>query len=94
MPFSKFVSFLKESGIISKKFTTTEAQIIFTKVMRSQQTKVQKSKSDSEAKIDKLDIKTFTGAMTLISQKFFPDMPPQQALNLLTTEVILIIFQC
>lgn len=88
MPFSKFVGFLKENGIISKNFTTTHAQIIFTKVMRNQQENANKGKAATEAKNDKLDINTFTSAMTLISQKFYPDLPPQQALNSLTTDVI------
>lgn len=98
MPLSKFINFLKECGIISKKFTVTEAQLIFTKAIRQEEEKnvpefTQKNEISTkiakrqDVRLDKLDLKAFISAMGLIAGKFYSDLNPQQALRELTTNV-------
>ena len=103
MPLYKFVTFLKDCGIISTKksqvpsniekrnksagFPAIEAELIFTKILKQ----TGASGKHNPEMLDKLDFKSFYAAMIRIGQRFYPSLNQNEALIALTVHVFHII---
>ncbi len=102
MPCFKFVSLLKDSGLLkgvvktSTVLTTTEAELYFTKVLsllneKGEEREIPPTASpgrreEAEQKRDKLDFKAFYYVICQVATRIYPDLPLNQAFTTLVSK--------